>query len=93
LKEHDLNVLEYYDQPPAIKLTYNSLKDKVGGFYHTPDYFVIKKDEAGWEEWKTEEELFRLSEQSPNRYVLIDGKWYYPPGEEYAKTFVSSLLG
>ncbi|KUO76691.1 MAG: hypothetical protein APF81_11510 [Desulfosporosinus sp. BRH_c37] len=41
LKEHDFNVEEYYDQPPAIKLTYNSRKDRVVGFYHTPDYFVL----------------------------------------------------
>jgi len=87
LKEHDDYVKEMYDQPPAIKLSYKSLKEKVVTVYHTPDYFVLLEDKAGWEEWKTEEELQQLAKDSPYRYVLIDGKWYCPPGEEYAKQF------
>lgn len=75
LKEHDHEVLEYYDQPPAIKLSYKSRGDKVVGIYHTPDYFDIKQDEAGWTEWKTEEHLLKLAEESPNRYVRINGEW------------------
>ena len=30
---------------------------------HTPDYFVMRSDAAGWEEWKTEEDLFRLDRE------------------------------
>lgn len=87
LKEHNDFVKEMYDQPPVIKLSYKSLKEKVVTVYHTPDYFVLWEDRAGWEEWKTEEELFQLAKDSPNRYVLIDGKWHCPPGEEYAQQF------
>lgn len=87
LKEHDDNVIEYYDQPPTIKIKYKSRGEKVVAPFHTPDYFVIYKDEAGWEEWKTEEELKKLAQTSPNRYVLIDGQWRCPPGEEYAAQF------
>jgi putative transposase len=32
------------------------------------DYLVLRQDAAGWEEWKTEDELNRLAEHSPNRY-------------------------
>ena len=39
------------------------------GVLHTPDFFVIRTTAAGWEEWKTEEELLRLAERSPNRYL------------------------
>lgn len=87
LKEHDDSVKEMYDQPPVIKISYKSAKEKVITIYHTPDYFVLYNDRAGWEEWKTEEELLELAKDSPNRYVLINGKWYCPPGEEYAKQF------
>jgi len=87
LKEHSDSVKEYYDQPPAIKLSYKSLKEKVVTVYHTPDGFVIKEDEAGWEECKTEEELDELANKSPNRYVKINGKWRCPPGEAFAKQF------
>src|SRR5437016_14241122 len=58
--EHDRDVLEYYDQPPTIKLDYETSGGKRMGVLHTPDFFVIRENEAGWEEWKTEEDLGRL---------------------------------
>src|SRR6267143_6236571 len=50
--EHDSNVLEYYDQPPSIKLDYESPNGRRLGVFHTPDFFVICKDGAGWDECK-----------------------------------------
>ena len=86
-KEHDPETLEYYDQPPPIKLLYPAKSGRRVGVLHTPDYFVIRTDSAGWEEWKTEEELVRLLEQMPHRYVREeDGRWHCPPGEQYAET-------
>lgn len=66
--EHDAEVLEFYDQPIQIKLDYEAAGGKRLGVLHTPDFFVIRRTAAGWEEWKTEEELLRLAERSPNRY-------------------------
>jgi transposase InsO family protein len=84
--EHDAGVLEYYDQPPPIKLDYDSAAGKKMGVLHTPDFFVIRDREAGWEEWKTEEELRRLAERTPNRYCAgPEGRWRCPPGANYAK--------
>ena len=83
--ENDAGVLEYFDQPPAIKLAYESPGGKRMGVLHTPDFFVIRETEAGWEEWKTEESLRRLSERNPNRYCTSDGgRWRCPPGEAEA---------
>lgn len=88
LKEHDDSILEFYDQPCRIKLVYKTGKtEKVVGLYHTPDFFVIGDDGAGWEEWKYEAKLVELSLQSPNRYVKIDGVWHCPPGEAYAEKY------
>ena len=42
------------------------------GVLHTPDFFVIRKDSAGWEECKTEEQLKKLARKSPNRYILSE---------------------
>src|SRR5437667_1150879 len=53
--EHDPDVLEYYDQPPSFKLNYESNSGRRMGVLHTPDYFVIRRHTAGWEECKTEE--------------------------------------
>ena len=82
--EHDDDVLEYFDQAPSIKLDYCTANGKRLGVLHTPDFFVIRKTKAGWEECKTEEELRRLSEHNPNRYCRQGEKWICPPGEAYA---------
>lgn len=87
MMEHDPAVLEYYDQPPPIKLEYRSATDRQLGVLHTADYFVLRNDSAGWVECKTEEELSRLAEKSPHRYVLSDGQWRCKPGEGYAAQF------
>lgn len=84
--EHDASVLEYFDQPPPIKLTYNSPTGRRMGVLHTPDFFVLRDHGAGWEEWKTEEELYDLKGRNPNRYFPKDhGGWDCPPGAAYAE--------
>jgi putative transposase len=85
-KEHDPETLEYYDQPPPIKLTYLSKSERPVGIWHTPDYFVIRRDALGWEEWKMEEALVRLAEDMPHRYQHgAEGGWRCPPGEDHAR--------
>ncbi len=63
------------------------LKESVCPFVTTPDFFVLRQDFAGWEEWKTEEDLNRLTEHIPNRYCHEAGSWHCPPGERYATQF------
>lgn len=86
-KEYDPETLEYYDQPSRIKLTYEAKNGRRVGIWHTPDYFVIRSDSIGWEEWKTKEDLLHLAEQMPHRYVREENVWHCPPGEEYAAQF------
>ena len=84
--EHDHEVLEFYDQPPAFGIKYQNKSGRKIGHYHTPDFFVLRKTEAAWEEWKTEEQLQRLSEKYPTRYQKTeDGSWVCPPGEAHAE--------
>src|SRR5437899_182103 len=86
--EHDQRTLEFYDQPPPIKLVYQARNGRQVGVSHTPDYFVLRTDEVGWEEWKTEAGLERLAETMPHRYVRnADGRWRCPPGEHFAEAF------
>lgn len=85
-KEYDPETREYYDQPETIELVYNSKKGRRVRVSHTPDFFVLRKDGAGWEEWKMEEALLELAEQQPHRYQQDErGQWRCPPGEAYAK--------
>ncbi|WP_240620335.1 TnsA endonuclease N-terminal domain-containing protein [Peribacillus acanthi] len=83
--EFDKNVYEYYDQPEGFTINY--IKDgKNRGHRYTADFFVISENFIGWEEWKTEKELSKLIEESPERYCLDEnGQWRCPPVEEFAK--------
>jgi transposase InsO family protein len=83
--EHDDEVLEYWDQPNSIKLDYESAHGRHVWVLHTPDYFVIRRTKAGWEECKTEDQLIRLSERNPNRYRRGDAGWVCQPGRQYAE--------
>lgn len=83
--EHDPATLEYFDQPQAIKLTYPDKHGRTIGVLHTPDFLVMRSESAGWEEWKMEEELVRLAEKMPHRYLRDEnGTWRCPPGESVA---------
>ena len=86
-KEYDPEVLEYYDQPEAFQLVYQTKKKKRQvTVEHTPDFFVLRQDKAGWEEWKMEEALLELVEEQPHRYIKDDaGQWRCPPGEAHAR--------
>jgi len=87
--EHDPGVLEFYDQPPSIPLAYHAANGRRLSVMHTPDYFVLRRDSAGWVECKTSEDLQKLAIRAPNRYLRDgSGKWRCPPGEAY-----SSALG
>ncbi|NCT38554.1 hypothetical protein GTW56_21445 [Bacillus sp. EB93] len=86
-KEVDDNVLEYYDQPPPFNIEYKGNKRKLNHKY-TPDFFVIKNNWVGWEEWKTEEALMELEQKNPERYYKDENSvWRCPPGEWYAKQY------
>lgn len=86
--EYDSEVLEYYDQPSSMKINYINNNQKNIGVIYTPDFFVIRRGSAMWEEWKTEEELLSLSLKNPNRYHKDNlGVWHCPPAEEYAAKF------
>jgi len=84
----DASVIEYYDQPEKIKLKYMSGSGNKVSVWHTADFFVIRETGAGWEEWKSESELEKLSEKQANRYRRNEqGQWCCPPGEAYAQQF------
>jgi putative transposase len=83
--EFDTSIYEFYDQPESFTIRYK--KDgKNRGHKYTADFFVISENFIGWEEWKTDKELSKLIQDSPERYILDeDGYWRCPPAEEYAK--------
>jgi len=86
--EFNDNVLEYYDQPPQIKVFYYQSKtNKRKAYMITADFFVIEKDKAYWIECKTEEELIKKSQKNPERYLRHNSQWVFTPGKTYAEKF------
>ncbi|USK74789.1 Mu transposase C-terminal domain-containing protein [Peribacillus frigoritolerans] len=86
--EYNQSILEYYDQPKPVFMEYLSGSGRKISVNSTPDFFILGEKEAYWEEWKTEEELLKLSIKSPNRYVKDkDDNWRCPPGESFADKF------
>ncbi len=86
--EQDTTVLEYYDQPCQLPLKYCDAAARRISAMHTPDFFVLRSDSAGWEECKTDKDLVKLAQKSPHRYQQMqDGTWHCPPAEEYASAF------
>src|SRR5258708_27131273 len=73
--EHDDDVLEYYCQPSPIELEYAGSSGRRVVARHTPDYFVLRRNRAGWIEAKFEEQLPILAEKQPNRYRLVENLW------------------
>lgn len=92
--EFNEKVLEYYDQPPSIKLSYSksSGKKKKVTYMYTPDFFVIEEDKAYWVEWKTEESLIKLSQEKADRYFRENNQWVFTLGKDYANNFQLDFL-
>jgi putative transposase len=85
--ERDDDVLEFYDQPSRIPLSYRAKSGRKTTQWHTPDFFVLRRASAGWEEWKPAQVLDRLAVDKPGRYQHIGtGQWRCPPGEAYAQS-------
>jgi putative transposase len=81
LLEHSRDVLEYFDQPYQIKLSYKTAEGRAGGFLHVPDYFVIYQDRAGFYECKPAAAMEDLAKEMPWRFQRDpQGKWTCPPG-------------
>jgi putative transposase len=83
--DEDDDVIEFYDQPNKLRLTYEGLNGNRITAFHTPDFFVIREHSAGWEENKTEQALIELESRNPNRYCRNEkGEWHSIAGEDYA---------
>lgn len=84
--EEDPDVLEYYDQPYQITLEFLSNNGQIVKASHIPDFFVIRKLSAGFEEWKPETRLEKLAAKQPQRYNRTeDGQWRNLPAVAYAE--------
>lgn len=80
------DVLEIWDQPVRLTLSFVNERGKRVTVQYVPDFFLCRNECAELVECKTEEELVRLAEQQPNRYRRDDdGTWHSPPMDELAK--------
>ena len=86
--EHDPDVLEYYDQPPEIKLSYRHPSGRMVAFNTVEDFFVLRQAAGEYVQGKPEGALIEKAHEMPNRFIRdANGRWRCPPGEEYAAKF------
>lgn len=86
--EYDDDVLEYWDQAFQFTLKYKSNSGKNITCTHIPDFFVLRKNSVGFEEWKPEKTLEKLAVKQSNRYRYgEDNLWHSPPASEYVCRF------
>ena len=78
----------YRDQPISFIVHFLTVKGKNAAHSHVPDFFLIRRGEVGFEEWKMERRLEKLAKKNPNRYKKDNkGVWHFPPGENYARQY------
>jgi hypothetical protein len=87
LYEKDRDVLEFYANSTRIYLDYESKSGRRVYHPYTPDFFVIRMNGAGWEDFNSEQNLMKLAQSSPNRWSQEGNHWHQLPVESYAKTF------
>lgn len=85
----DPDTLEIYTQPCKLRITYKNSSGKTVNADITPDIFRVTIKKFLFTECKTEQELTKLSEEIPDRYLRDStGRWRSPPAETAA-----SLVG
>lgn len=90
LFENDANVLEFWDQPNHLKLTWQiNGGDKCRNYtgHCVPDFFLLEYSGCGWVECKTEQELQEIASKSTRFVKRSDGTWISPAGEAAANEY------
>ncbi|WP_190985256.1 DDE-type integrase/transposase/recombinase [Coleofasciculus sp. FACHB-SPT36] len=83
--ENDDSVLEYWDQPIKFTIKCSPQGKQATTISHYPDFFVMRKNQCGFEEWKTEKKLSKLSKEQAYRYQNLEGKWVDIIVQEYVE--------
>lgn len=84
--EYDPDVLEYYDQPFNLKVSYAGPDGRSRSHYETPDYYVRARDGRHClVECKPNAVLEEKARKSPSRYCKdLQGNWTSPAGKQAA---------
>lgn len=86
--EADREVLEYYDQPTQLKLSFTAVNGRTVCCQHVPDFLVLRRTRVGFEEWKPEKQLVELAQKQPTHYCQdADGQWHNSPAEAAAAQY------
>jgi len=76
------DVIEYWDQPTKLPLSYENKNGRIVRVTHTPDFFLMHPDRAGFVECKDEQTLLSLANEQPNKFSIdAAGIWHCAPAE------------
>jgi len=83
--EFDRGVLEYYDQPDSIVVSYEGEEGEARANRIFPDFLVIRFDRVLFLECKDAADLAKQAAKHPERFVCNElGQWRCPPAEAAA---------
>lgn len=78
----DPGVIEYWDQPTTLNLSYHNKAGRRLCSSHRPDYLLIANSAINFIECKPPAKLADLSSKYPDRFTLnSNGRWVSPAGE------------
>lgn len=80
--EHNDEILEIYDQPSKLQISYIRTSGKRDSFTKYPDFFVLNRTGYGYIECKPHKKLLKLMQEHPERYTFDREHWHSPPCEE-----------
>lgn len=87
LWEFDPDVFEFWDQSYRLKIAYALASGRRTGLRTIVDYLLLGKHFCGFVDFKTSEELRKLTFEQPTRFVQIgDWKWDQPPAREACRS-------
>lgn len=85
--EFNSSVLEFYDQPEPIKISYRNAKGKLVSHLITPDWLVIALDGIYFVECKKVVELEKLIKEKPQKFTRSGESYSYKPAEVSASEY------
>jgi putative transposase len=80
----DTDIIEFWEQPESIKVSWQNDEGRKGSYLYTPDYLAFYENGCTYVECKTVEFLEKSVLKHPGMYVQVDGVWTRPDAAKAA---------
>jgi len=81
----DSGILEFWEQPEPLKVSWQNADGDRGAYLYTPDYLALMETGCTYFECKAEEWLLKNAIKHPEMYVKVGDKWTRPDAQRAAE--------